>query len=110
LRQRSEDIGSIIDELVGAKIFGFASTKRGQSGKNFVVAKVCAAGGDGESIFVDVNAFTPEAQSALLAFQDGDSASIAGELTSKCWTDKNSVVISRSGCRPRGLDRLSPPP
>lgn len=82
----------MIDGLVSGKLFGTASNRTGQSGKTFVTAKVRAAGGDGESLFVNVIAFSDTAKSALLALTDGDSVALSGTLTPKVWTDRNGEV------------------
>jgi single-stranded DNA-binding protein len=79
----------MIDGLIGGKVYGKPVERKGQSGKQFVTAKVRAAGGDGESLFVNVIAFDADAQAALLALEDGDSVSLSGVLTPKVWTDKN---------------------
>lgn len=52
------------------------------------MAKVRAAGGDGEALFVNVVAFSESAQTALLALDDGDSVALAGTLTPKAGVDK----------------------
>lgn len=79
----------MIDGLIGGKVYGKPVERKGQSGKQFVTAKVRAAAGDGESLFVNVIAFDGDAQAALLALEDGDSVSLSGVLTPKVWTDKN---------------------
>ncbi|CAE6864020.1 hypothetical protein R69608_00360 [Paraburkholderia nemoris] len=79
----------MIDGLVSGKLFGSATNRTGQSGKTFVTAKVRTAAGDGESLFVNVIAFSTTAGDALLALGDGDSVTLAGTLTPKVWTDKH---------------------
>ncbi|MBR7940999.1 single-stranded DNA-binding protein [Burkholderia cenocepacia] len=79
----------MIDGLVSGKLFGTAMSRTGQSGKAFVTCKVRAAVSDGEALFVNVIAFADDAQSALLALNDGDSVALAGSLTPKVWTDKH---------------------
>ena len=79
----------MIDGLVSGKLYGTAASRTGQSGTQFVTAKVRAAVGDGETLFVNVIAFSDDAQSALLALNDGDSVALAGSLTPKVWTDKH---------------------
>ncbi|WP_080401555.1 single-stranded DNA-binding protein [Burkholderia ubonensis] len=79
----------MIDGLVSGKLYGTATSRTGQSGKQFVTAKVRAAVGDGESLFVNVIAFSTTAGDALLALGDGDSVALAGTLTPKVWTDKH---------------------
>ncbi|WP_321955362.1 single-stranded DNA-binding protein [Burkholderia cenocepacia] len=82
----------MIDGLVSGKLYGTAASRTGQSGTQFVTAKVRAAVGDGEALFVNVIAFADDAQSALLALNDGDSVALAGSLTPKVWTDKHGAA------------------
>lgn len=79
----------MIDGLIGGKLYGTAQQRTGQSGKVFVTAKVRAAASDGESLFVNVVAFAPVVQDALLSLGDGDTVALAGTLTPKAWTDKH---------------------
>ncbi|WP_321924529.1 single-stranded DNA-binding protein [Burkholderia sp. BCC1998] len=79
----------MIDGLVSGKLYGTAASRTGQSGTQFVTAKVRAAVNDSEALFVNVIAFADDAQSALLALNDGDSVALAGSLTPKVWTDKH---------------------
>ena len=78
----------MIDGLVCGKLYGTATSRTSQSGKRFVTAKVRAAVGDGESLFVNVIAFSTTAGEALLALADGDSVALAGTLTPKAWVDR----------------------
>jgi single-stranded DNA-binding protein len=78
----------MIDGLVSGKLYGTATSRTGSSGKAFVTAKVRAAAGDGESLFVNVIAFSTTAGEALLALGDGDSVALAGTLTPKAWVDR----------------------
>lgn len=79
----------MIDGLIAGKLFGAPARKTGKAGKPFAVAKVRAAGGDGESLFVNVIAFSEPAQAALLALEDGDAVALAGSITPKVWTDRD---------------------
>ncbi|MFM0501870.1 single-stranded DNA-binding protein [Paraburkholderia caffeinilytica] len=79
----------MIDGLIGGKVFGKPAARTGQSGKAFVTAKVRAAIGDGDAMFVNVIAFSSVVQEALLALDDGDSIALTGVLTPKVWTDRN---------------------
>ncbi|APC68151.1 single-stranded DNA-binding protein [Ralstonia pseudosolanacearum] len=79
----------MIDGLIGGKVYGTVEERAGKSGKTFVTAKVRAAGGDGETLFVNVITFSRTVGAALLALEDGDSVSLSGSLTPKVWTDKN---------------------
>lgn len=79
----------MIDGLIAGKLYGAPTERQGSGGHAFVTAKVRAAGGDGEALFVNVIAFADAARAALLALDDGDSVSLAGTLTPKVWTDKH---------------------
>jgi len=78
----------MIDGLVAGKMCGQPSQRTGKAGKPFAIAKVRAAAGDGESLFVNVIAFDQAACRALLALGDGDSVALAGALTPKAWVDR----------------------
>lgn len=82
----------MVDGLVSGKLYGTATSRTSQNGKQFVTAKVRTAVGDGESLFVNVIAFADEPKSALLALGDGDSVALAGTLTPKVWTDKGGTA------------------
>ena len=79
----------MIDGLIAGKVYGVPLQKAGSNGKTYVLAKVRAAAGDGDSLFGNVIAFDDDAQTALLAMGDGDSVALSGTLTPKVWTDKN---------------------
>lgn len=78
----------MIDGLIAGHLVGLAETRQGKNGSNFVLAKVKATAGDGESLIVNVIAFATEAGAALMALDDGDALTLAGALTPKVWTDK----------------------
>ncbi|BAN24646.1 hypothetical phage protein [Caballeronia insecticola] len=61
-------------------MFKTAEERRSNSGKTFVTDNVRAADGDGESLFVNVVAFSDSAKATLLALEDGDSVSLTGTL------------------------------
>lgn len=82
----------MIEGLVSGKLHGKAEQRTGKSGKPFTVAKVRAAAGEGETLFVNVACFSEEASAALLALRDGDAVSLAGTLTPKAWTDREGRV------------------
>jgi hypothetical protein len=82
----------MIDGLVGGKVHGKAERRTGQqSGKGFVVCKVRAASGAGESVFVNCIAFSESAGAALLALEDGDSVALSGTLNPKPWIDREGA-------------------
>ena len=78
----------MIDALIAGRVYGQPAERTGKSGKPFAVAKVRAAGGDGESLFVSVIAFDAAPCTALLALRDGDSVALSGTLTPKVWADR----------------------
>jgi single-stranded DNA-binding protein len=82
----------MIDALLSGKLQGLAEQRIGNSGKPFTIAKVRAAGSDGESLFVNVIAFSATAGAALMALADGDSLALSGSLKVKVWTDRNGVA------------------
>jgi single-stranded DNA-binding protein len=78
----------MIEGLVSGTLVGLAETRQGKNGTTFALAKVKATAGDGESLIVNVIAFTTEASAALMALDDGDAIALTGALTPKVWTDK----------------------
>ena len=74
----------MIEGLIAGKVYGRPEQRVGNnSGKPFVTAKVRAATSGGEMLFVNILAFDPTAQAALLALSDGDAVSLAGTLTQR---------------------------
>lgn len=98
-RERAES-AAVIDALIGGKLYGKPEQRESRNGNAYVTCKVRAPAGDGEGVFVSVIAFAEPVCRALLALEDGDSASIAGELTPKAWLD-------RDGDPRPGLDMLA---
>ncbi|CFK65828.1 MULTISPECIES: single-stranded DNA-binding protein [Burkholderia] len=84
----------MIDGLIAGKLYGKPVERMGASGRPFVTAKVRAAVGDGEALFVNIIAFSDGAKAALSALDDGDSVALAGTLTPKVWTDRNGDAKS----------------
>ncbi len=78
----------MIDCLISGKLFGQVEQRTGRTGKSFTTARVRAAVGNGEALFVRVVAFSDSAQAALLALTDGDALSLAGQLTPTAWVDR----------------------
>ena len=78
----------MIEGLIAGTLVGLAETRQGKNGTSFALAKVKATAGDGESLIVNVIAFTTEASAALMALDDGDAIALTGALTPKVWTDK----------------------
>ena len=78
----------MIEGLVTGTLVGMAEQRQGKNDSTFVLAKIKAAPGDGESLIVNVIAFAAEACAALLALDEGDTLAVSGALTPKVWTDK----------------------
>ena len=84
----------MIEGLVSGRLYGRPEQRTDKHGQPFVVAKMrtAAAGGEGESLFVNVVAFNESACAALLALEEGDVAAVAGTLTPKVWTDRDGTA------------------
>jgi single-stranded DNA-binding protein len=78
----------MIEGLITGTLVGLAEQRQGKNDSTFVLAKVKATPGDGESLIVNVIAFAAEACAALLALDEGDTLALTGTLTPKVWTDK----------------------
>ncbi len=78
----------MIEGLISGTIVGLAESRQGKNETSFVLAKVKASAGDGDSLMVNVIAFAAEACAALMALDDGDAVALAGALTPKVWNDK----------------------
>lgn len=79
----------MIDALVQGRLHGAPQQRTGASGKAFVVAKARTPTTNGDALFVNVIAFSADAQAALLALGDGDAVALSGELTPKVWQPKD---------------------
>lgn len=78
----------MIEGLITGTLVGLAEQRQGKNDSTFVLAKVKATPGEGESLIVNVIAFAAEACAALLALDEGDALALTGALTPKVWTDK----------------------
>lgn len=78
----------MIEGLITGTLVGLAEQRQGKNDSTFVLAKVKATTGEGESLIVNVIAFAAEACAALLALDEGDALALSGALTPKVWTDK----------------------
>lgn len=78
----------MMEGLIAGKLQGKATERTSKAGKPYALAKVRAATGDGEALFVNVIAFDTGPCTALLALGDGDAVALAGTLTPKAWLDR----------------------
>ncbi len=78
----------MIEGLITGTLVGVAEQRQGKNDTTFVLAKVKATPGEGESLIVNVIAFSTEACAALLALDEGDALALSGALSPKVWTDK----------------------
>lgn len=83
-----------IEAVILGKLHQRAEQRTGKSGRPFVTAKVRAAAGDAEALFVNVIAFSESACTALLALDAGDSLALAGTLKPGVWTDRDGNARS----------------
>ena len=74
----------MIDALISGKLYGQPTERTSKTGKPFALAKVRAAGGDGESLFVNVIAFDAAPCTALLALV----LDAAVSFSSKRWLER----------------------
>jgi single-stranded DNA-binding protein len=81
-----------IEALILGKLQQRAEQRTGKSGRPFVTAKARAAVGEGESLFVNVIAFSESAGAALLALEVGDAVALAGTLKPGMWTDREGIA------------------
>ncbi|HEX5355481.1 MAG TPA: single-stranded DNA-binding protein [Aquabacterium sp.] len=79
----------MIDALIAGRLQGQPSEKTGKNGKPYVIAKVRATAGDGDTLIVNVITFSDAVGDALLALDEGDSVALSGALTPKIWTDRD---------------------
>lgn len=78
----------MIDGLVAGKLYGAPEQRLDKGNKPFVVCKVRAISGDGETLFVNVIAFEASTMAILLELTDGESVALSGSLSPRVWTDK----------------------
>ena len=75
----------MIDCLIQGRLHAAPQQRTSKNGKPFATAKLIAAGGDGESLFVNLIAFDAAAVHALLALAAGDSVAVAGTATPRAY-------------------------
>ena len=78
----------MIEALITGKLHQRAEERTSKGGRPFVTAKVRAAVGEAEGVFVNVVAFSESAGAALLALDAGDSLAMAGTLKPGAWIDR----------------------
>jgi single-stranded DNA-binding protein len=78
----------MIEALITGKLHQRAEERTSKGGRPFVTAKVRAAVGEADSLFVNVVAFSESACAALLALDAGDSLAMAGTLKPSAWIDR----------------------
>lgn len=79
----------MIDALASGKLHASPVERTSANGNAFATAKLICATGNGESLFLDVLAFAPDARAALLALDAGDSLAVTGPLSAKVYTDRS---------------------
>ena len=79
----------MIEAIITGKLHQRAEERTSKGGRPFVTAKVRAAVGEAEGVFVNVVAFSESACAALLALEAGDSLALAGTLKPSAWIDRD---------------------
>ena len=94
-----------MEALVFGKLHHRAGQGTGKTGRPFVTAKVRAAAGESEWLFVNVVAFAETSSTAPLALDAGDSVALAGTLKPGAWTDRegNALPSLDITTNPRGM-------
>ncbi|HXP99351.1 MAG TPA: single-stranded DNA-binding protein [Solirubrobacteraceae bacterium] len=82
----------MIDALLAGRLYGKPQARTAKNGSAFAVGKIRVGTRGGSALFVSVITFSATAAQALLALEDGDSITIAGELTPKVWTDRDGTA------------------
>ena len=77
-----------IEALILGKLHARAEQRTSKTGRPFITAKVRAAAGETESVFINVVAFSETAGAALLALDAGDAVALAGTLKPGAWIDR----------------------
>lgn len=78
----------MMEGVIEGKLQGKATERASKTGKPYALAKVRAATGDGEALFVNVISFDTGLCTALLALGGCDAVALAGTLTPKAWLDR----------------------
>lgn len=78
-----------IEALITGKLHQRAEQRAGRGGHQFVKVTVRTAVAEGESLFVNVVAFSESAGTALLALDAGDSVALSGTVKPEAWTDRD---------------------
>jgi single-stranded DNA-binding protein len=76
--------GIMIDALIGGRLYAKPEQRTSRNGNSFVTAKLLVSIGE-DRVFCNVITFDTGACSALVALDEGESASIAGELRPKLY-------------------------
>jgi single-stranded DNA-binding protein len=88
----------MIESLVSGKLHGKPVQRMSKAGKPYTTARLrVSAGGEGESQFVGVTAFSDTVQATLMALGDGDGVAVAGSLTVKTWVNRDGVTVPDIG-------------
>jgi hypothetical protein len=78
----------MMNGLISGKVFGDPEQRTGKGETTFVVLKLKAQAGDGETYLVNVIGFDRVVCQDMMALRDGDAVALNGSLTPKIWTDK----------------------
>lgn len=87
----------MIDALVSGRLYAKPEERTSRNGNPFVTAKLLVSVGD-ERVFCSVIAFDQTACAALLGLNEGESASIAGELRPKLYEASDGTARLTMDC------------
>lgn len=87
----------MIDALIGGRLYATPEERTSRNGNPFVTAKLLVPTGD-ERVFCNVIAFDPNACAALLALNEGESASVAGELRPRLYEANDGTTRLSLDC------------
>lgn len=84
----------MIESLILGKLHGKPVQRMSKAGKPYTTARLrVSAGGEGESQFVGVTAFSDAVQATLLALGEGDALAVAGTMSIKTWVNREGVAV-----------------
>ena len=82
----------MIDGLLMGRVHGKPVQRTSKNGNPYATLVLRTSLRDGSTIFANCIGFDATVIAAFLALNDGDSCALCGELTPKCWVDREGNV------------------
>jgi hypothetical protein len=82
----------MISALVAGHLAGQPAERVSKTGARYTVAKLRIRS-EGNTVHVNVAAFSPLVSAALFELNDGDGLALSGELSLRFWKDHNGVPL-----------------